>query len=110
MSDESLRREILELGLEDDIPLWELADVCRAAGLIDDRPTGVDALARVLVGLVRQGEIHVLVGAWSDPEPRQAVLDQAERLLADQRHYSSAQEVAHGLERVYFVNADNTLR
>ena len=107
MTGGNLRREILELGLEDDVPLWELADVCRAAGLIDEGPAGLDALARLLAGLARQGEIQVLVGAWRDPEPRHAGPDQADCLLADRRHYSSAEEAAHGLERVYYVNADN---
>ena len=109
MTDDGLRREILELGLEDDIPLWELAGDCRAAGLIDDGPAGVDALARALAELARKGEIRVLVGAWNDPEPRHVEPDEAERLLVDRRRYSSAEEIAHGLERVYYVNPDNVV-
>ncbi|WP_407342200.1 hypothetical protein [Pengzhenrongella phosphoraccumulans] len=109
MIDDRLRREILELGLEDDIPLSELAGDCRAAGLIGDGPAGIDALARALAQLARTGEIRVLVGAWNDPEPRQVQLDDAERLLADRRQYSSDEEIAHGLERVFYVNRDNVV-
>lgn len=107
MTDEALRREVLDLGLEDDIPLWEIADTCRAAGLIADGPVGVEVLAEVLLDLVRKDEIRILVGRWDDPELRYADREEAENVLADARRYSSAEEIANELERVYYVNVDN---
>jgi hypothetical protein len=107
VSDDALRREILELGLEDDIPLWEVADDCRAAGLISLGSAGVEVLAAALIELARKGEIRVRVGPWDGPEPRDADAEQVESLLLDQRRYSSAEEIANDLERVYYVNVDN---
>lgn len=107
MTDDALRREILELGLEDDIPLWEIADTCRAAGVIGAGTAGVEALAEAGLDLSRKGEIRILVGPWAEPDPRYADIDEAEEVLKDVRRYSSADEIAHGLERVYYVNVDN---
>ncbi|PKW27311.1 hypothetical protein [Phycicoccus duodecadis] len=107
MNDDALRREILELGLEDDIPLWEIADACRTDGLIAAGSPGVDVLAASLVALARTGEIRIRVGRWDDPDTRDADIEEAEPLLNDPRRYSSAEEIANGLERVYYVNVDN---
>lgn len=107
MTNDALRRTILELGLEDDIPLWEITDTCRASGLIAKETTGLEALAGTLLDLARRDEIRILVGRWDDPEPRYVELDEAETLLADVRRYSSADEIADDLERVYYVNVDN---
>jgi hypothetical protein len=105
--DSALRQEILDLGLEDDIPLWEIADKCRAAGLIADGTEGVGVLATALLDLARTDEIRILVGRWNDPEPRYVNGDEAGALLADARRYASEEERAHDLERVYYVNVDN---
>jgi hypothetical protein len=107
VTDDALRRAILDLGLEDDIPLWEITDTCRAADLIAAGPIGVEALAGTLLELARKDEIRILVGRWDDPEPRYVDLDEAETLLADARRYSSADEIAADLERVYYVNVEN---
>jgi hypothetical protein len=107
VTDDALRRAILDLGLEDDIPLWEITDTCRAAGVIADGPRGVEAMAETLSHLASRDEIRILVGRWDDPEPRYAEGDEVETLLADARRYSSAEEIAHDLERVYYVNVEN---
>ena len=107
MTDDALRQAILDLGLEDDIPLWEIKDSCRAAGLIVDGTAGIEVLAGVLLDLARQDEIRILVGHWNDPVPRYVGVDEAETLLADSRRYTSAEEIADDLERVYYVNVDN---
>ena len=103
----ALRSMILDLGVEDDIPLWEIADRCRAAGLIADGYEGVGVLSTALLDLARSDEIRILVGGWNDPEPRYVNADEAGALLADARRYASAEEIAHALERVYYVNVDN---
>lgn len=107
VSDDALRREILDLGLEDDIPLWEVADHCRAAGVIVPGTTGLDVLGEALIALARKGEIRIRVGPWDDPEPKDLDVEHAKPLLLDRRRYSSAEEIADGLDRVYYVNVDN---
>jgi hypothetical protein len=109
VSADALHREILALGLEDDIPLWEVADGCRAAGLIAPGTVGLDVLAAALIDLARKGEIRIRVGPWDDAEPKDVDVEQAEPLLLDGRRYSSAEEIANGLDRVYFVNVDNII-
>jgi len=107
VTDDALRRAILDLGLEDDIPLWEITSTCRARNLIAADPAGVETLAGALLELARKDEIRILVGRWDDPEPRNVGVDEAETLLADARRYASADEIANGLERVYYVNVEN---
>lgn len=107
MNDDALRREILTLGLEDDIPLWEVANDCRAVGLIAAGSLGVEALREALIALARQGEIRIRVGRWDDPEPEDVDVHVAEPLLLDHRRYSSTEEITNDLERVYYVNVDN---
>jgi hypothetical protein len=107
VSDDALRREILALGLEDDIPLWEVADDCRSAGLIAPGTVGLDVLGTALIDLARKGNIRIRVGPWGDAEPKDLDVEQAEPLLRDRRRYSSAEEIAEGLDRVYYVNVDN---
>jgi len=107
MIDDGLRHEILTLGLEDDIPIWEVADVCRASGAIAQGTDGTEVLASALVELAREGAIKVLVGPWDEAEPRYVGAHEAEELLTDMRRYSSAEEVELELERVYYVNIHN---
>ena len=109
MVDEALDEAILDLGLEDDIPLWEITDHCRGAGLIAAGSAGVDVLAKHLIALARLGAIRVRVGPWDDPRPRDAEADERDSLLLDRRRYSSAEEIADDLERVYYVNVDNII-
>jgi hypothetical protein len=71
--------------------------LCQAPGVTDD------VLRRAILDLGLEDEIRTLVGRWDDPEPRYADRDEAEQLLADARRYSSADEIAHDLARVYYV-------
>lgn len=49
----------------------------------------------------------MLVGRWDDHQSRYAGRDEAEASPTDARRYSSADEIAHDLERVYYANVDN---
>lgn len=93
VSDDALRREILDLGLEDDIPLWEVADQCRGTGVIAPGTIGLDVLGEALINLARKGEIRIRVGPWDDPKPKGLDVEEAEPLLLDRRRYSSAEEI-----------------
>lgn len=104
---DAVQRVVLALGLEDDIPLWEVADDCRAYGVTAPGMAGLEVLAAVLIGLARKDQIRIRVGLWNDPQPRDVNIAEAEPLLLDWRRYSSAEEIANKLERVYYVNADN---
>jgi hypothetical protein len=107
IENDGLRHEILTLGLEDDIPIWEVADACRASGEISQGTEGTEVLASALVELAWEGAIRVLVGRWDAAGPHYVGADEAEQLLADLRRYSSAEETEHDLERVYYVNVQN---
>jgi hypothetical protein len=99
-----LQQALLELGLEDLIPLPEAfgdPDIRAAVG----GELTVEDVAAALTDLSRMGRISVWAGHWPS-EPRRIELHEAEQLLHDPRRYSFEQE-AQGLERVYFVNVEN---
>ncbi|HEY5472044.1 MAG TPA: hypothetical protein VIK32_02520 [Candidatus Limnocylindrales bacterium] len=99
-----LHEALLELGLEDWIPLPEIFATPEVRSIIDsDRATEMVSLA--LVDLLRQGQIQVWAGRWPD-EPTLVSEDLAESMLLDGRRYSFDAE-ASGLERVFFVNVKN---
>ena len=107
--DTALRQTVLDLGLEDQIPLWEAMDTCRRNGLVVQGAVGAHELGNLLLALAREGKIRILVGHWEDPNPRFVDVDEAAQLLADDRRYTSAEEIAHDLQRVYYVNVDNII-
>lgn len=104
---DALRQAVLDLGLEDHIPLWEVASDCEAAGLLPRGRDGVETLAALLLELATEDKVRILTGHWDDPEPRYVSVDEAAGLLTDARYYSSDEEMAHDLTRVYYVNVDN---
>lgn len=96
-----LRQEVLALGLEDDIPLPEIAgDLRTRAGTLD-----LAALGDVLVALVREGRIQVLGGYWSEA-PKPLDLATAETLLKAEEQYEFNSPADQRM-RVYYVNVDN---
>jgi hypothetical protein len=107
MADAALRQTVLDLGLEDDIPLWEVAETCRRDRLVAEGSSGIQELGDLLLSLAREGKIRILAGRWDDPSPRVLDADEAAPLLADGRRYVAAEEIAVGLDRVYYVNVDN---
>ena len=99
-----LHEALLELGLEDWIPLPEIVATPEVRSVVDsDRATELVSLA--LVDLLRQGRIQVWAGRWPD-EPTLVSDDLAEAMLLDGRRYAG-DAVASGDERVYFVNVEN---
>jgi len=99
-----LHEALLELGLEDWIPLPEILETPEVRPLIEGE-AAVDVVSRALVDLLTRDRIQVWFGRWSE-EPSPAPRELAEELLLDERRYSfGADEI--GLDRVYFVNVAN---
>ena len=99
-----LHEALLELGLEDWIPLPEILDTPEVRPCVEEGRV-VGLVSRALVDLVAQDRIQVWFGHWSaDPGP--APRELAEELLLDERRYSFGAEDA-GLDRVYVVNVAN---
>jgi hypothetical protein len=95
---------LLELGLEDLIPLPEIPGAPEVRKAFEGEPV-IEQVASALVGLLNQGLIQVWRGHWSD-EPTHVEAGTASDLLLDFRRYSFDSE-ADGLDRVYFVNVEN---
>lgn len=100
----SLRDALLELGLEDLIPLPEIRATPEVRELAE-RHQQVEQVAAALVELLREGRIQVWAGHWAD-EPAVVSREVAETMLRDERRYSFDAE-ASGLARVYFANVEN---
>ena len=99
-----LHEALLELGLEDWIPLPETLEAPEVRPLVAGG-AAVGLVSCALVDLLARDEIQVWVGRWpEDPNPAPRAL--AEQLLLDERRYSFGEEEA-GLDRVYFVNVAN---
>lgn len=99
-----LQEALLELGLEDWIPLPETIATPEVRDLINsDQATEMVSLA--LVDLLGRGRIQVWSGHWPD-EPKPVSSQLAEPMLLDNNRYSFEAE-ASGLERVYYVNVEN---
>ncbi len=104
MSSHPLRTALLDLGLEDWIPIPEaMADpevVAAASG-----EDAAKVVAEALGELVSEGEVQLYRGAWDgDSEPVSTL--EALRLLKEQRWYSFRIADPHE-ERLYFVNVRN---
>jgi len=99
-----VQETLLELGLEDFIPLPEALSESEALSTMrGDRL--VDEVARALVDLLRRDLIQVWSGHWQ-AEPTLVSREVAEAILLDKRRYSYDTE-ADGTERVYYVNVEN---
>lgn len=99
-----LHQAILEVGLEDVIPLPELLGTPEVRAAVVGEPT-VEEVGDALVDLLRLGRVSVWCGHWPE-EPRRTSGKEAEGLLLDSRRYTFDGET-EGIERVYFVNAEN---
>lgn len=102
-----LQRGLLELGLEDWIPLAQIRGMSEVRDVMDDE-RAFEELSPALLDLLERGLIQVWSGYWDD-EPEKVEPTRARRLLMDERNYSYDEEAAHGRPRVYFVNVDNVV-
>lgn len=107
MSDErdQVRETVLELGLEDWIPLPQLVD------WPEDRPamtaSSASVLREVLLDLLDEGAIAIYRGPW-DQEPDRVDDAEARELQKDDRWYSYDVDDPDE-ERLFFVNVDNVV-
>jgi hypothetical protein len=101
----TLQRALLELGLEDWIPLPEAVTdpvVIEAVGSGDP----VEKISSALLELLALGRVEFWSGPWdADPSPVPATA--VRRLLLDRRRHSFDAEARAGLDGVYYVNVNN---
>ena len=100
-----LHEALLELGLEDWIPLPEALEAMKSDGLVTD-DQAVEAISRALLDLLRADLIQVWSGPWQANEPAPILDDRAESMLRDLMSYSFETE-ASGRDRVYYANVQN---
>jgi len=99
-----LRNALLDLGLEDWIPIPEAVASSEVREAVGDGSV-VEAVSQALRVLVREGRVRLYRGHWneeSDPVP----LAEGLELLNDPKWYRFRLDEP-GEERLYFVNADN---
>lgn len=100
----SLRELVLGEGLEDLIPLPEIAATARVQGAAAPESM-VHKLTEVLVELLNEGRIQIWSGHWStDPQPVDTA--SAEHLLRVEEQYRFNSPADLRL-RVYYVNVEN---
>ena len=99
----SLRQALLELGLEDLIPLPEIATADEIREVVE--PDRIEELASALIALLREGRIQVWSGHWSN-DPEVVDPDTAEKLLGLEEQYEFNSSADRRL-RAYYVNVEN---
>jgi len=100
-----LRDALLELGLEDFIPLPEILATPEVNELSAEYRQK-QKVSAALIELMHAMQIQVWEGFW-DEEPERISGKPAEAVLGDMRRYSFDDEAADGLKRVYYVNVNN---
>jgi hypothetical protein len=98
-----LRTAVLELGLEDRIPVPEIMSMA------EKRVGQGDAVAqlRLILGeLLMEGKLRAYRGHWQDDDPDEITSEAASALLDDPRWYRFRTEDP-GEERMYVVNTEN---
>lgn len=103
---ETLEEVILSEGMEDLIPLAEIALTASARGLLTPKGT-TQVLSEALLKLLRAGNIRVFCGYWSN-EPEPVASDVAELLLSDLEKYVFNSE-SDLRSRVYYANVESLL-
>jgi hypothetical protein len=101
---EKLSNALLDLGMEDWIPLPEATsdpEVLDSVG----RNELVATMAAALIDLVESGKLRIYKGRW-DEDPSPVLTQEAVELLKDPRWYKfHIEDPAE--ERIFFVNVDN---
>jgi hypothetical protein len=100
----SLREAILSLGLEDLIPLPEIAEAVRAEGVAASE-SALPELSSALIALLEEGLIQVSTGSWSEePEVLDPVAARELLMVEGQYEWNSPADL---VRRVYYVNVEN---
>ncbi len=100
-----LRLALLELGLEDDIPIPEaFADPEVRAAIGQEDP--FRAVSRALQQLLREGRIRLFCGRWDEEDAAPVPDGQGVELLADAKWYAFHTDDPEE-QRMYFANIDN---
>jgi hypothetical protein len=103
-SESQVRSALLDLGLEDWIPLPEAVsepEVLEAVGA----HSPVAAIAAALTELLREDRIRLYRGRW-DAELQPVATEEGLKLLTDEKWYRFRLDEPNE-ERLYFVNVDN---
>lgn len=106
MSADELKRVLLDLGMEDLIPIPEAAADPAVLAAIDGDDTEA-ALRTVLGTLIASGQLVAYKGRWDD-DPDPVERSTAVTLLDDTRWYRFRIDDPDE-ERLYFINVDNLL-
>lgn len=103
----SLRDVALGLGLEADIPLFEIAQSSVQARSDTSPHVVIAELSDLLVLLFMKARSPSTRGSWQSNSPPRVLGSDAVELLADLRRYRFENEESFGLDRVYYVNVAN---
>jgi hypothetical protein len=97
---------LLDLGLEDDIPLPHALGPPEVRAILSDSDDPVAAVARALSALVIAGKIRIYRGHWDDPDPPRVSPEEAVQLLPDRAWFSFHIDDPNE-QRLWFVNVEN---
>jgi hypothetical protein len=107
VADVELERALLDLGLEDLIPLPEAVDAVEVRDAMGGDPSWL-LVAQALRALLVAGKVRVYRGRWDDDEPVALDDHDALALLEHRGWYSWKDEDGqYTQERVSYVNVDN---
>ena len=101
---DGLRETVLDLGLEDLIPLPELMQT--VVERFDDYHSAVRAVAQVLGELVADDRVRIYRGPWQDPDPPRITAADALELLRDEKWYRFRIDEPDE-ERLQYINVAN---
>ena len=106
VTSDALEQELLSLGMEDFIPVWEAIDAWEIREALGDGDR-FPAVSEALVALAEADAIRVYTGHWDSSENELHVVSAAEAaaLLRDPRFYDATTEPDE--RRVWFINVGN---
>jgi hypothetical protein len=100
-----LRAVLLELGLEDWIPVPEAVALPEVRAIVASEEVAA-AVAQALVDLFAKGQIAMYRGPWNDDDPEPVPREETVRLLSDPAWFGFRIDDPNE-ERLYFVNVEN---
>ena len=111
MSEESneVKQAVLELGLEDWIPLPEAVTAVEVRAALRGDREAWPAVSEALKDLLREHRVQLFRGRWDEDDPRALSDAEALEVLGEERWYTFHPEDPED-ERIYFVNVKNVRR